>query len=176
VYEVYRRFQDYLRPDAEVRPLQQFARIGDVWERSVRRELVRNPCIIVATSGMMIENTPSAMITIEVVQETNHGIFFVGYLDPDTPGHRLLHADLGDEIVLETAGRPVRIALENRQAFDLSAHATRQELCRLVDTIRPKNVVFVHGDPEAVEWMSRNCNGDFAKFTPKLGETVELEA
>jgi len=176
VYEVYSRFRDYLRPEAEVRPLRQFARIGDVWERSVRRELVRKPCIIVATSGMMIKNTPSAMITIEVVQQTNHGIFFVGYLDPDTPGYELLHADPGDDILLETTGRPVKIALENRQSFDLSAHATREELCRLVDEMRPKNVVFVHGDPEAVDWMSQNCAGDFARFTPALGETLELES
>ena len=47
---------------------------------------------------------------------------------------------------------------------------------RLVDEMRPKNVVFVHGDPEAVDWMSQNCGGDFARFTPTLGETLELES
>ncbi len=176
VYEIYNKYTEYLRPESNLRPLSEFRRIGDVWERSVRRELMKSPCIVVATSGMMVENTPSAMIAQEVVQDPRHGIFFIGYLDPDTPGYKLLHANVGDEILLEVSGHPVEILLENRRQFSFSAHASREELCRLVDRIAPKNVVFVHGDPEAVAWMNANCSGDYNRYIPPEADSIELDS
>ncbi|MBN2307844.1 MAG: MBL fold metallo-hydrolase [Candidatus Hydrogenedentes bacterium] len=176
IYEVYGKWGEYLRPDATLRPLSDFARIGDVWERGVRRELLRKPCIIVATSGMMVENTPSAMIAMDVVRHTHHAIFFVGYLDPDTPGYRLLHAEPGERVVLESSAPPVEVLLENRQSFNLSAHATREQLGELIARIEPTNVVFVHGDADAVAWMRSHCNGRYRGFAPLSGETLALEA
>lgn len=176
IYEIYSRYSQYLKPDVDLRPLFEFPRIGDVWELSVRRELLRTPSIIVATSGMMLENTPSAIIAQEMVKSDRHGIFFVGYLDPDTLGYRLLHAQTGDTLLFELGGRPVAVALENRQSFNLSAHAHRDELLRLIYTIRPKNVVFIHGDPDAIEWMDEHCDGDFQKYRLEEDETIVLEA
>ncbi|MCP4645740.1 MAG: MBL fold metallo-hydrolase [bacterium] len=176
VYEVYNKHPQYLRPDATLRPLQEFPRIGDVWEKSVRRDLLREPCIIAATSGMMVENTPSAMLAMEMVRHENHGIFFVGYLDPETPGYKLLHANIGDTMRFERNGAEQAILLKNRQSFALSAHATREDLCGFVDRIQPKNVVFVHGDADAVAWMQENCTGPYRTYTPVGGETIPLEA
>jgi len=176
VYEIYNRFTEYLRPDAVLRPLRNFRRVGDVWERPVARDLIKDPCIIVATSGMMVENTPSAMIARELVKRPEHAIFFVGYLDPDTLGYRLLHAEMGDALRFETNGRAVRVNCANRQQFSFSAHASREELQSLVEQIRPANIVFVHGDPDAIAWMRDNCNGPCRKFTPTLGDTVVLES
>ena len=175
VYEIYRKYPNYLRDSAKVRPLRDFARIGDVWEPAVRRELLRNPAIIVATSGMMVENTPSAMIAGDLVRETRHAIFFVGYLDPDTTGYKLLHAQPGDRIAFQTGGPEVEVLLENRQSFSLSAHATREQLHQLVSRVNPKNAVFVHGDADAVDWMYANCDGACERFAPKQGETIVLE-
>jgi Cft2 family RNA processing exonuclease len=175
VYEIYNKFTEYLRPDATLRPLRNFRRVGDVWERAVARDLIKDPCIIVATSGMMVENTPSAMIARELVKHPEHAIFFAGYLDPDTLGYKLLHAGMGDALRFETNGRAVRVNLANRQRFNFSAHASREELCSLVDRVRPRNVVFVHGDRDAIEWMRDNCDGPDQKFAPALGDTVVLE-
>ena len=176
VYEIYDEFTDFFRPDVSLRPLQNYLRIGDVWERRVARKLLREPAIIVTTSGMMIENTPSAMIAQELVKDNRHAIFFVGYLDPDTLGYRLLHTKTGDAVHFELHGPAQQVDLENRQRFNFSAHARREDLCGLVRRLNPKNVVFVHGDPNAIEWMSSHSNGNSRKFTPKLGETVVLES
>lgn len=176
VYELYVRYSRYLSPDADLRPLHEFHCVGDVWDPRVARKLVSKPGIVVATSGMMLENTPSAMLASVLVRENCHGIFFVGYLDPDTLGYRLLHANTGDALAFELGGALVKVALENRQMFRFSAHAGRDDLRALVDHLRPSNVVFVHGDPEAVQWMSANCNGDSRKYTPVLGETLSLGA
>jgi Cft2 family RNA processing exonuclease len=176
VYEVYAKHKRYLKPDADLRPLDEFRRIGDVWERSVRRELLQRPCIIVATSGMMVENTPSAMLSQDIVRNPKNGIFFVGYLDPDTLGYKLLNAEIGDELTFEVSGHPVRIDLANRQRFHFSAHANRDDLAWLVGQLRPRNVIFVHGDEDAVQWMVENCDGEFDRFVPKEQEELLVEA
>lgn len=175
IYEVYSRFPEYLRPNADLRPLHEFKRIGDVWDRRVIRDLLSVPSIIVATSGMMIENTPSAIIAGEMVRHKKHGIFFVGYLDPETLGYKALHAKAGDRLCFELDGPPVRIKLENRQAFTFSAHASREDLCELVRRISPRTVIFIHGDPDAIAWMCANCDSGFRTVGPSLGETVCLE-
>jgi len=176
IYEIYDKYQDYLKPGAELRPLYEFKRIGDVWEKSVRRDLLKRSCIIVATSGMMIENTPSAMIAQDIVRRRKHGIFFVGYLDPETLGYRLVHAAPGDALQFELGAHPVEVLLENRQQFSFSAHAHREDLRWLIEHVRPKNVVFVHGDEDAIRWMCENCSGNVLKHVPEPEETLLLEA
>jgi len=176
VYEVYHRYADYLHPDADLQPLSRFDRLGDVWERDVVQALLGEPSIIVATSGMMIENTPSARIAEEMVRHTHHGVFFVGYLDPDTQGYRMLHAETGSRMRF-APGRPaVTVRLENRVHFNFSAHASRSALREVIRRIDPKNVVFVHGDPEAIDWMREETGNGYRKFSPALGEPIVLEA
>ncbi len=176
VYELYDRFTDYLRDDADLRPLEQFHRIGNVWESAVVENLISKPCIIVATSGMMLRNTPSAMIAREMVRHTHHGIFFLGYLDPDTPGHALLHGRVGDRHFLALGKPGMECRLANIRRFSFSAHAHRKTLQQRIREIAPKNVVFVHGDADAIAWMRDNTNNDFRCFSPHIGQTISLEA
>jgi predicted metal-dependent RNase len=176
VYEVYCRFEEHLKPGVSMSPLGQFGRVGDVWDPEVARALIKEPCIIVATSGMMIENTPSAMLAMYMVQEKQHGIFFVGYCDPDSLGYRLKHAKKGDRLRFALGAPGVEIALENIQSFHFSAHAPRGALQRIIDQVRPKNLIFVHGDAPAVEWMRDHSGDGCAKFVPNIGETVVLRA
>ena len=175
IHEIYLRHSDYLRPDADLRPLDEYESVGDVWDPEVRRALLAEPAIIVATSGMMIENTPSAMLAKEMVKHQHHGIFFVGYLDPDTLGYQVLHAKTGDALVFDRGGNPAKIRLENRQTFSFSAHAPREDLHSVIEHIQPRNIVFVHGDIEAIERMREGCNGAANVFAPMLGETITLE-
>ena len=175
IYEVYGRYEHYLRPDADLVPLERFKRIGDVWERGIVRELLSEPCIIVATSGMMIENTPSAMIAQEMVRHLDHGIFFVGYLDPDTLGHKLRTAEKGAALTFELGARPVKVQLENIQRFHFSGHAPREALLDIAKRLEPKNILFVHGDPPAIEWMMENSGLQCRKFAPTIGQTITLE-
>ena len=175
IYEVYNRYHDYLHPDANLRPLAQFGRVGDVWARGNVLELLRDPAIIVATSGMMIENTPSALIAEEMVQARQHGIFFVGYLDPETLGYKLLHASSGTRLSFGLNRPPVKVVLENIAWFHFSAHAPRETLREVVRRIHPKNVIFVHGDPDAIDWMRREAAHGCRAFSAAIGETITLE-
>ena len=175
VYEVYHRFKDFLHPEADLQPLSRFNRVGDVWQNRVVQRLLKQPAIIVATSGMMIENTPSAMIAEEIIQHEEHGIFFVGYLDPDTLGYKVLHSELGAKLRFGLGRQNVRRVLTDMGHFNFSAHAPRSALRDLIDQISPKNIVFVHGDPEAIDWMQEATGNGFRTFAPEAGETVTLE-
>lgn len=176
MYELYDRYYDYLKPDAELRPLDLFGRIGNVWEPSVVRDLLSTPCIVVATSGMMLENTPSAMIAQEMVRERRHGIFFVGYLDHETLGYKLLHADPGARLVFRLGYPPVPVELENIKRFHFSAHAPRKTLVEIVEHIQPKNVVYVHGDPDSLAWMGQHSGNGRNAYIPTIGQTIQLES
>jgi Cft2 family RNA processing exonuclease len=176
VYELYDRYIDYLQPDADLRNLDQFGRVGNVWEPSVVSGLLSEPNIIVATSGMMMVNTPSSLIAQKMVLEKHHGIFFVGYLDHETLGYQLLHSKPGDEMQFTLGGKHVPVSLENIKRFSFSAHAPRASLLKLIEHIQPKNVVFVHGDPAAVDWMDSQMNGKYQSFAPDIGQTIQLEA
>ena len=174
IYEIYARFEDHLMPESYLYPLDQFGRIGNVWERSVTEKLIEKPCIIVATSGMMLENTPSAMIAQEMVKYTHHGIFFVGYVDPETPGYKLLHAEAGDRLQFSLRAPKVPVMLRDIQRFHFSAHAPRSTLKSVIDRIRPKNIVYVHGDAPALAWMQEHTGGGYNSFTPQVGQTLTL--
>jgi len=175
VYEIYDDFFDDLKPTAELSPLDEFLNVGNVWKPDVARRLIQEPSIIVATSGMMLENTPSAMIAQHMVRETHHGIFFVGYCAEDTVGAALKEAKVGDQLVFELEGEPVHIALNNIQSFHFSAHANREELSDVIDAIPSKNVIYVHGDPPALEWMEYNTAKGRNKYVPAIGQTILLE-
>ncbi|MBI2434744.1 MAG: MBL fold metallo-hydrolase [Candidatus Hydrogenedentes bacterium] len=176
IYEIYNRFERYLHPDATLRPLDQFGRIGNVWERSVVRDLLAEPGIIIATSGMMLENTPSAMIAQEMVKRTHHGIFFVGYVDHETLGYRLLHSEPGELLEFSLGAPPVEVKLRNIQRFYFSAHAPRTSLRSVIERLHPKNVVFVHGDPPALAWMKEHTANGYRTHVPMVGQSVVLEA
>jgi len=176
VYEIYNRFDDYLRPEAVLRPLEQFERMGDLWKQDVVERLVREPCIIVATSGMMMENTPSAMIAETLVQQEGHGIFFAGYLDPETLGYKLLHSEVGDWFQYGLGRPPVQRKLKNIERFYFSAHAPRKALQKVIDHLHPTNAVFVHGDPDALAWMKTNAANGCQAFAPEIGQTITLES
>lgn len=176
IYEIYQRHQDLLKRGLMMTPLDEFRSVGDVWDPTVVRQLTAEPCIIVATSGMMVENTPAAMIAERLVLDQKHGIFFVGYCDPDTLGYKVREAKTGDRLTFRIGGSPQPILCDDRQWFYFSAHAHREDLCKVIDQIKSKNLIFVHGDPPAVEWMMKNAGNGRRKFAPRIGEPLTLNA
>ncbi len=176
VYEIYDKFIEYLHPHSTLRPLSRFERLGNVWDPAVVQNLLRRPSIIVATSGMMTENTPSAMLAQTMVKSSHHGIFFVGYLDPDTLGYKLLHAKPGAALQFELGAPPVNVVLEDIAQYRFSAHASRSDLAAIIDRIHPRNIIYVHGDEDALDWMRSNTGNGATSFVPAVGQTITIEA
>ena len=80
-------------------------------------------------------------------------IFFVGFTEPSSPAGLLRAAGRGGSVDWADPHGPLPVRCEIR-AFDLTAHATRENLADWVcDQARPKKLFLVHGDPEAQEWF-----------------------
>lgn len=109
--------------------------------------------IFVLTAGMMTPNTAAHDLAARMIRDERHGIFFVGYADPETPGGRLKESRPGQVFEFsEVAGElKRRCRLED---FDLTAHANREDLLDLVAHVEPRVVILGHGDGPARAWMA----------------------
>lgn len=115
-------------------------------------DLSRKHCIVLASSGMVVERTMSFKLAQRWLNDTKSAIFTVGYMDPETPGFRIRHANKGDLIQLTDSMEPqnVRCAIDR---FRFSAHSTRGGLLSVVEQLHPSTVVLVHGETVSVDWM-----------------------
>jgi len=131
-------------------------------------------CIYALSSGMMTEKTVSNNFARQgVLENKRHGLFFVGYADPASPGGRIRCAKPGDEVLLDPAYPPVPLHCEMR-VFDFSGHATREAIADYIVKVRPKKAFLVHGDAPAIGWFCRELNRrlpDTEVIVPQPGDS-----
>lgn len=132
--------------------------------------------IFVLTAGMMTEHTHAHDLALRMIGDERQAIFFVGYADPDTPAGRLRMAKEGETFLFSaTAGEVTRRC--EVEEFDLTAHASRDELLEFVGDVEPRVVILGHGEPDARRWFEDQIRTRWPKinvFQPKPGETVPV--
>lgn len=131
--------------------------------------------IFVVTAGMMSEHTAAHDLAARMMGDKRHGIFFVGYADPDTPGGRLKASQPGKPFIFSAGTGELTRQCEVRD-FDLSAHANRDELLDFVSEVEPRAVVLGHGDGPARAWFAEQIAERHPKmrvYQPKPGQWVE---
>ena len=132
--------------------------------------------IFVITAGMMSEHTAAHDLAARMVEDERHGIFFVGYADPDTPGGHLKASELGEPFFFSPSVGQLTRNCELKD-FDLSAHADRDELLDFVGEVAPRTVLLGHGDAEAREWFAEQIAERHPKIRviqPSPGLLVEV--
>ena len=115
------------------------------------------PCIFVATSGKL-KGGPSEGIAQEIIREENSAILFVGFLDEESPGRKLLQKKKGDFIKLHSINgkaSKVRVRCDILQ-YRLSAHSNSEELTRFISDNDAKCTILVHGSLDARKALSVN--------------------
>jgi len=124
----------------------------DYYEISNVEEFFKHPCIVLASSGMLIKGTSSFTFAERWLKQKDSAIFIVGYMDNKTPGYVIANAERGDKIQLTGFDEPTEVncAIKN---FKFSAHARREDLLKIVDKLKPDNVILTHGDEDALDWM-----------------------
>ena len=116
--------------------------------RDRRDVLDAGPSVIVSSSGML-HGGPSAFYAEALAQREKDAILITGYQDEESPGAALLK--------LAAAEGPRQLRLGDKtvdvrcrfSAYSLSAHADRMQMVGLVEALRPRTVVLVHGDRAA---------------------------
>ncbi len=124
----------------------------DLYDVEQIDDLLRHQCIVLAGSGMMVENTLSFKMAQRWLTNPKSGIFAVGYMDPETPGYRISRSSKGDLIQLTDAHEPQNVSCDIDR-FRFSAHSNRDGILSIVDRLRPKTVILVHGEHESIDWM-----------------------
>jgi Cft2 family RNA processing exonuclease len=122
--------------------------------------------IYALSSGMMTEGTTSNQFAWKFVDNPRNAVAFVGYTDPESPGYRLRMAKKGEKVKLSADLPPVEVHARV-ESFDLSAHATREQIAEYVEKVRPKKLLMVHGEEPSQAWFS-------ARFAETLGSGTEI--
>ena len=165
-----------LDPDFQVYDVDQFRLPRN---RDAQRDALRGPSIHVVSSGMMFERTASNALAQEIVEDERNAVLLVGFAREDSPADRILAAGKegkGTEAVIDTFRGPQPINCEVHR-FRFSGHSHRRDLIQLVETLKPKKVVLVHGEAEARDWMQNNIKffyPDIEVVSPKTGRAVRL--
>ena len=124
----------------------------DINKDESRQKIFKSPSIVLASSGMMVESTKSFELSKAWLRKKDFAIFTVGYMDPSTPGYIVANAKRGEKIQLTSRDKKTEVKCEIKN-FRFSAHSIREELLSIIDILRPENIILVHGDPEAINWM-----------------------
>lgn len=137
------------------------------------------PGIHIAGSGMMFERTLSYQLAQQMIGDEKNAVFFVGFAKEDSPAHRLMEAGAkgkGAEVILSNGAEPQVVNCEV-QRFRFSGHSHRRDLIEIVEMLKPKKIVLVHGEASARTWMSDNLRffyPDTEVYLPEHGVPLEL--
>ncbi len=132
--------------------------------------------IFVVTAGMMSEKTAAHDLALRMIGDERQSIFFVGYADPETPGGRLKASKPGDTFVFSPSGGEVTRRCEVED-FDLTAHASREDLLDFVGQVEPRTVLLGHGELPARLWFEESIKQRYPKIRviqPAPGLSVEV--
>lgn len=136
----------------------------------------RNPSIILAPSGMVIEGTLSFNLALDWLRQDKFAIFIVGYMDPDTPGYLIASSEKGQKLSLPGLLSTLEIKC-SIERYRFSSHAKRDGLLEIVKRLRPEKVILVHGDEPSIDWMGYNIlekNPGIKVYAAETGHKIEL--
>jgi Cft2 family RNA processing exonuclease len=147
----------------------------DLYEVENIENFFKNPCIVLAPSGMMIEGTASYNLARRWLNQSNSAIFTVGYMAENTPGFKFAASKKGDKIMLNDVDeQKVKCTIEQ---FRFSSHSKREELLAIVKKLKPVNVVLVHGEPAGIDWIGASILKKFRNvkvFRAETGKEIIL--
>ena len=123
-------------------------------------DFFKSPCIVLASSGMMIKGTASYNLAKRWIKQKSSAIFTVGYMEESTPGYKFASAAKGEKIKLSESEQEEEIKCTIKK-FRFTAHSRREDLLEIIARLKPKNVILVHGDENAIDWVGSNILKEF---------------
>lgn len=136
---------------------------------------LNTPRIFVVTAGMLSQKTAAHDLAARIAGDPKHAIFFVGYADPDTPGGRLKAAKEGETFFFSDSVGELTKTCEV-QDFDLTAHASREDLLDFVGQVGAKTIFLGHGDGPSRAWFEEQIKAKYpgtVVHQPQPGIPVE---
>lgn len=138
------------------------------WRR--RKQLVKEPGIIISPAGMLVGGTAMFYLQ-EIAKNPTNGIALVSYQGKGTPGRLLLEKGL-----VSYDGKSKK-SLAEINHFEFSGHSSRTELLEILNKIKGNPEVFtVHGDDmSCIKFASEiEEKYGFHAIAPDNGQIVEV--
>lgn len=101
---------------------------------------------IISSSGMLKDFSSSARYAEKMIEQSQDAIAFTGYMDEESPGHHILELDRRLEDALVTINGKSKTLKAKVDTFRLSAHASREQIMKVIMDTKPKSVFLVHGE------------------------------
>ncbi len=173
VYDYNRYVVNRIDPEFELSAIP----VKNLYDVAQAEDFFKNPSIILASSGMMVEGTASFKLAKHWLKHKGSAIFTVGFMEESTPGFRIAKAKQGEKIRLTDFSEENEVKCEINN-FRFPSHASREELLEIVNSIRPKKVILVHGNQESIDWIGGAILVNFKKtkiFQAELGKEILIE-
>ena len=171
VYDYNRYVVNMIDPEFELNNIP----TKNIYEVSNYEDFFKQPCIVLASSGMMIEGTVSFNLGERWINQINSAIFTVGYMEENTPGYIFSKAKKGAKIILKDTEKEVKCTIEN---FRFSAHSKREGIIKVAGRLKPKETILVHGDPPAIDWVGKSLLTKFKGmkvYSAEIGKEIIFE-
>jgi KH/beta-lactamase-domain protein len=146
---------------------------------NVRQEIIDGePCIIMATSGML-EGGPVIEYFKSLADNENNTVIFVSYQIEGTLGRRVQRG-LNEATMMNSEGKldvvKIRLRVESIEGF--SGHSDRRQIINYVTQLKPnpERVIVCHGERakclSVANFLQRRCG--IQAFAPTVMETFRL--
>ncbi len=106
----------------------------------------KEPSIILASSGMLNNNTFAYKLAENWFKRKNFGIAIVGYQDEDSNGYALLNSEIDKKFKFGGYETIRKCRIKN---FRFSSHADFQSIINYIDLVKPNRVFFNHCSEES---------------------------
>lgn len=110
-------------------------------------------------------------LALEIASGTKHGLIFVGYQSQGTVGGEIKNTAYDEEI--EIYG--ISATKKNRNIFNVTfpGHVSIKGVKDLIETLRPENVILVHGDIQASKSVAKSIKNRNI-LIPEIDEKLYL--
>ena len=170
ITEIYSKHKGFLRDPVLFNKVTK--NINFVTDSSMRREITRKPCVIVASAGML-KGGPSLYYLKKLHDNPKNSIILVSYQAVNSNGHRILEEG-------QLPDHDVGLIKARLEWIDLSSHAGRDDIVKYTlqykNTLR--NIIIVHGDYEEALVLSTRLREIIGKdiniHIPASGEEIEI--
>ena len=129
---------------------------------------IEEPAIVICTPGFCHAGASLSLLNAWAEIEENTIIVTSGYLPQDSP---LKLAKEKHYIKIDGERYPVQAKIVQ---IELSGHADQRELVELIDYIKPKQTILVHGDLKQAEELSKQVSDLTEVSIPEKNERISI--
>jgi cleavage and polyadenylation specificity factor subunit 3 len=173
VYDLNRYLVKRSNVDLELGSIEQ----ENLYEVNSVNQLFKKNGIILAPGGMLDSGTASKKLVRHFLKQKKSAVFIVGYIDPQSPGYKLLNVEIGDSIRLTENEQPIKVNCQIVK-YNFPSHSNRDELLQIVKNLNPTNIILLHGDNEAISKLGYGIiseNPNIKLYSSKLGKEICLQ-